>query len=135
MGRKATVTPRGDGGHSEFALAIGAYLNRIQADSGLSGRAIAERSNRAHSWWADVLNGTKTITTNDINYIATDMLGITPYRFVENARRLAEGQPVPVLQFKDVGTHADDFEIVPKAKTPVPPVKRAAKKGTLKADQ
>lgn len=115
MGRKATVGARA--GHSQFAREVTAYLDKVREDSGLasvrqvSALTVGQRSN---SWWAEIFNGTKILTTNDVHYIATELLGINPYEFIANARRHASGDDVPKVTFGNVGAFAEDeYEVTP----------------------
>lgn len=97
---KGTATTRAE--HSRFAKGITAYLDRVRTDDGLSIRAVSRLSagQKSNSWWAEIFNGEKILTTNDIHYIATELLSISPYRLVSNARALAEGaEHVPFASF------------------------------------
>jgi hypothetical protein len=110
MGRKATVGARA--GHSRFAREVTTYLNKVREDSGLSVRRVSALSagERSNTWWADIFNGSKILTTNDIDYIATELLGINPYTFIANARRHSAGDLLPLVTF-NVGPHPEDFQI------------------------
>lgn len=100
MGRKPTVGGKA-AEHSQFAREITAYLNRVREESNLSVRGVSAQTvgERSNSWWADIFNGSKILTTSDIDYIATELLGVTPYRFVDNARKFAEGLETPPARF------------------------------------
>lgn len=108
MGRKATVGARAE--HSQFAREVTAYLDKVRVDSGMSIRRVSALTvgQRSNSWWADIFNGTKILTTNDVHYIASGLLGISPYEFIANARRHSLGQPLPLVTF-NVGPHPEDF--------------------------
>lgn len=123
MGRKATVGPRTE--HSQFARDITAYLASVRENTGLTGRGVAALgTERSVTWWSEIFNGKKILTTNDIAYIAS-LTDISPYEFVANARRLALGQPVAAVRF-NVGPHPEAYEVseAPAAELP----KAAARK-------
>jgi hypothetical protein len=100
MGRKPTVGGDAEK-HSQFAREVTSYLDRVRQDSGLSIRGVAAQTpgQRSNSWWADIFNGSKVLTTNDVHFIATELLGISPYRFIENAQAAARGEDVPWTTF------------------------------------
>lgn len=111
MGKKPTVG--GTAAHSLFAREMTAYLEHVRRESGLSVRGISAQTEgtRSNSWWAEVFNGKKILTTNDIHYIATELMGIDPYRFVQNAKSLALGEDVPPVRFI-VGGLDDDERVL-----------------------
>jgi len=110
MGHKPTV---GGGEHSSFARDMTAYLNAIREEQKLSIRKVAALTpgTRGNTWWADIFNGSKILTTNDIHFIATELLGISPYEYVSNARRYAQGQPTALVTF-NVGGRGDDAPVL-----------------------
>lgn len=116
MGRKPTVNGETAGQHSQFAREMTAYLNHIREDSGLSVRGVSALTPdaRSNSWWAEIFNGKKILTTNDIHFISVDLLGMSPYRFVENARRYAGHEEVSTVRF-GVGGLPDDVEVLSQA--------------------
>lgn len=132
MGRKATVGARVE--HSQFAKDITSYVDAVRVASGMSIRKLAERTagQRGNSWWAEIFNGTKILTTNDVSYIATELLGISPWELVADARRRAMGQPFTVRTFNVGGTTDDDYQQQATAEQSIP-TRRAAKQGTPKA--
>lgn len=89
MGRKPTVGEKAP--KSAFASDLHQYLMHIYTASGLTAREASDRTGgqRGKSWWGDLVKGTKILTTNDIQMIA-DMLGMTPYQFVRNAKDYAQ---------------------------------------------
>lgn len=106
MGRKPTVGTTAE--HSQFARDLTAYLTHVREESGLSVRRVSALTpgERGNSWWADIFNGSKILTTNDVHYIS-NLLGINPYEFVANARRLTKGEALPTVRFS-VGRSGDD---------------------------
>lgn len=132
MGRKATVGARAE--HSQFAKDITSYIDSVRVNTGLSIRKLSELSagERGNSWWADIFNGKNILTTNDVSYIATSLMGITPWELVADARRLAAGQPLTVRTF-NVGGITDDSYIQKATEDQQTPKRKAAKRGTPKA--
>lgn len=97
MGKQPTVgkgTAKTPVEHSQFARDVTTYINSIREADGLSIRDVWRLSagKRANSWWALIFKGEKILTTNDIHHVAVDLLNISPFRLVENARALAEGE-------------------------------------------
>lgn len=91
--------------HSTFALELTAYLNELRGDMSVRKlAAVAAAGGKSH--WAQILAGAKVMTTNDIK-VAADVFGMSPYEFVEQARRHAGHN---VVQFPNVGAHAEDVE-------------------------
>ncbi len=134
MGRKPTVGKQVE--HSQFAKDITAYVNAAREASGLSIRGLSEltEGQRGKSWWAGIINGTNILTTNDVSYIATELLDITPWVMVRDARRLANGEPVTVRAF-NVGAITDDDYGQEASESQRIPTRKAAKRGTPKARQ
>lgn len=116
MGRKPTVNGETAAQHSQFAREMTAYLNHIREDSGLSVRGVSALTPdaRSNSWWAEIFNGRKILTTNDVHYIAANLLGLSPYKFVDNARRYASGEAVSTVRF-NVGALPDDVDVLSQA--------------------
>lgn len=108
MGRNPTVGGKADE-HSQFARDVTAYLRHVREVSGISIRTLSSLSagTRSNSWWAEIFKGSKILTTNDIHYIAQDLLGISPWKFVDNARKLAAGEPFVEAAFS-VGGSVED---------------------------
>lgn len=134
MGRKPTVGNKAE--HSQFAKDITAYVNSVREASGLSIRGLSDLTagQRGKSWWAGIFNGTNILTTNDVNYIATSLMGITPWQLVADARRLSEGQLMTVRTF-NVGPLTDDDYHQEASEDQRIPARKAAKRGTPKARQ
>ncbi|MCT1363349.1 hypothetical protein [Microbacterium sp. p3-SID131] len=111
MGHKPTVGLTA--ANSQFAQEITRYLEHVRARSGVSVRKVSEQpaSKRANSWWAEIFNGKKILTTSDIDWISTDLLGITPFRLIEYARLHAEGSATPPVRFY-VGDLDDDVNVL-----------------------
>lgn len=132
MGHKPTVG--GTAEHSQFAKDITAYIDSVRKASGMSIRRVSELPNspRGNSWWAGIFNGTNILTTNDIHVIATDLMGISPYELVSEARRLASGGLTTVRTFSVGGPTDDDYQQVATEEQQAP-IRKAAKKGTPKA--
>lgn len=105
MGKKPTVGVKGE--HSLFARDMTAYLEHVRVTSGISIRQLSAQTvgRRSNSWWAEVFNGKKILTTNDIHFIADELMSISPYRFVENARKLAGGEEPPRAVFVGAVEH------------------------------
>lgn len=116
--------------HSGFALELAAYLNKRKG--AMSGREFSRRAAAGtHDHWAKILAGSKVMTTNDIK-VAADVLGITPYEFVAEAREHARANviPFPVVP----GLTEDDFEQKPTGEHRTPK-RKVAKRGPLKGDK
>lgn len=111
MGHKPTVGLTA--AQSQFAQEMTRYLDHVRERSGLSIRGVSAQTvgKRGNSWWADIFNGKKILTTSDIDYISTELMGITPFRFVEYARLLAEGGETPPVRFY-VGALDDDVHVL-----------------------
>lgn len=111
MGRKPTVGLTA--AQSQFAQEMTRYLDHVREESGLSIRRVSDQTIgvRSNSWWAEIFNGKKILTTSDIDYISTELLGITPFRFVEYARALAEEGVAPPVRFY-VGDLDDDVRVL-----------------------
>lgn len=95
MGAKSHLSPEG------FASALNAYLKKVLEDNNktdLSGRWLEQITSgaRRYDYWSKFVKNTQAMTTNDIQVIAT-AFGVTPYEWVANTRRHAQGQPVPLI--------------------------------------
>lgn len=134
MGHKPTVG--GTAGHSQFAKDMTAYLDSVRKASGLSIRGVAAltEGERGNSWWADIFNGKKILTTNDVHFIANSLLGISPYEFVAEARRHASGGLRAVRTFNVGGITDDDYQQLASAHQQIP-ARKAAKRGAPKAQK
>lgn len=94
---------------------------------------------RSYDYWGKLVKDSRAMTTNDIQVLASTF-GVTPYEWVANARRHSAGERVmklqPVAATPTVGPLIDDsYEQQPNGETFAPPKRKAAKKGTLKADR
>lgn len=121
MGRKPTV---GAPVHSEFAQDITAYLQAIQDKASVRSIAAAAPQ-RKLTWWSTVFNGKNALTTDDIDFIARDMLGISPYEFVREAREYKRTGMRPARSF-NVGTHPEDVDF---SEAPDESLPQAARRG------
>lgn len=97
-----------------FSADLNAYLRKVLADNGktdLSGRWLEEitGSARRYDYWSKIVKNSRAMTTNDIDVLA-NAFGISPFEWVGNTRRHAEGKPVALLIF-NVGTLDDDYDI------------------------
>lgn len=112
-----------------FARDLLDYLSVLRGKTSV--RAIARLGpDRGVTWWAEVFRGAKILTTNDVQMIA-DMLGVSAYDFVRNARRLSRGEPYDVYSF-DVGPSAEDYEI---SEAPDESLPAAAERFTRKGER
>ncbi|MBT2485774.1 MULTISPECIES: hypothetical protein [unclassified Microbacterium] len=120
--------------HTPFAMSITAYIDHVRQASGLSIRGVSRISagQRGLTWWADIFKGEKILTTNDVHYIATELMGISPYELVANARRLSSGQPIPVQTFNVGGITDDDYTQQATEDQRIP-TRKVAKRGVPKA--
>lgn len=137
MGHKPTVGLTA--AQSQFAQEITRYLNHVRDESGLSIRNVSDQTvgKRGNSWWAEIFNGKKILTTSDIDWISTELLGITPFRLVEYARLLAEGSETPPVRFY-VGGLDDDVKVLTQEEESFlrrSEVELAAYRGRNEADQ
>lgn len=135
MGRKPTVGGKAE--HSQFARDLTAYLTHVRETQGLSVRNVSAATvgDRSNSWWADIFNGSKILTTNDVHYIA-GLMGISPYEFVANARRLSKGERVAPVKFSVGGNGDDDSTLTREREREIrkSDVGLAAKRGRNEAD-
>jgi hypothetical protein len=97
-----------------FSADLNAYLKKVLADNGredLSGRWLEEITGQArrYDYWSKIVKNTRAMTTNDIDVLAK-AFGISPFEWVGNTRRLADGKLVPVL-IHDVVPHEEDYDI------------------------
>lgn len=94
-----------------FSADLNAYLAKVLADNGRedrSGRWLEEITGQArrYDYWSKVVKNTRAMTTNDIQVLSA-AFGISPFDWVNNTRRHAEGKDTPKL-ILNVGGHEED---------------------------
>lgn len=119
-----------------FSADLNLYLKKVLADNGrddLSGRWLDDITERARSYdyWSKLVKDSRAMTTNDVQVLAS-AFGVSPFQWVENTRRHAQGLDTFPLVVR--GASDDDYEQQPTDQQRLPE-RRAAKRGKLKGER